>query len=136
MSGTLNVRWCGPAPCPRDEPFEEVVLVDRPRLEQLDRHPVARSGAEPDLHRPEADRLAAEQDGAAELARQEAQRVGSVGRGERDVVQVVSVGHEAGRLCDAVPGPINGSPRPARVTRFEMNQPMVRVIRPATASMM
>ena len=46
---------------------------------------------------PKADRLAAEEDGAAELAGEEAQRVGGVGRGERDVVEVVAVGHERGQ---------------------------------------
>ena len=47
---------------PGDEPREEVVLLDRPRLEQLDGHAVAVARAEPHLHRPEADRLAAEED--------------------------------------------------------------------------
>ena len=39
----------------RDEPGEEVVLLGLPRFEQLDRHAVAGVGAEPHLHRPEAD---------------------------------------------------------------------------------
>ena len=54
---------------PGDEPREEVVLLDRPRLEQLDRHPVAVGRADPHLHRAEADRLAAEDHGAAERGR-------------------------------------------------------------------
>ena len=54
--------------------------------------------AEPHLHRPEADRLAAEDDGAAERAGEEAQRVRRVGGRERDVVEVVAVGHESGRF--------------------------------------
>ncbi len=56
--------------------------------------PVART--EPHLHRAEADRLAAEQDRAAELAGEELQRRRGVGRGQRDVVEVVAVGHAGG----------------------------------------
>ena len=127
---------------PGDEAREEVVLVDRPRLEELDGHAVAVAGAEPHLHRAKADRLTAEEDGAAEVAREEAQRVGGVGRGERDVVEVVAVGHERGRLGDgcrpAVP-PGRRTPerhRPARVNRFARTQPMAKTTRPATASRM
>ena len=90
--------WCGPAAVAGDEAGEEVVLVDRPRFEQLDGHAVAVAGTEPHLHRTEADRLAAEQDRAAELAGEELQRRCGVGRGQRDVVEVVAVGHEPGRL--------------------------------------
>ena len=83
---------------PRDEAGEEVVLVDRPRFEQLDRHAVAvgdrratpasagsRSHWPPKMTVPPS------------VAGEEAQRVRGVGRGERDVVEVVAVGHEAGR---------------------------------------
>ena len=73
----------------RDESCEEVVALDRPGFEQLDRHAVTFGGADPHLHRAEADRLAAEDDGAAERAGEEPQRVGAVSeRGERDVVEV------------------------------------------------
>ena len=86
----------GAVPC--DEAREEVVSLDIPRLEQLDRHAVAVVGAEPHLHRPEPDRLPAEDDRATELTGEETQCGRSIGRGERDVVEVVRVGHEPGRL--------------------------------------
>jgi len=81
-----------------DETGEEVALIDRPGFEQLDRHAVAVARAEPYLHRTESDALAAEQDRPAELSGQEAQRVGGVGGRERDVVEVVAIGHERARL--------------------------------------
>src|SRR5262249_32319826 len=81
-----------------EKPREEVLLVDVAGFQQLDRHSVALLGAEPYLHGPKADALAAEEDGAAERAGEVAQRVGSVGCRERDMVEVVAVGHESGRL--------------------------------------
>ena len=83
----------------RDEPREEVVLLDGPRFEELDRHPVAVGCADEHLHRAEPDRLPAEDHGPAERAREEAQRFGGVGRGERDVVEVVAGAHGGGRLA-------------------------------------
>ena len=59
---------------PRDEAGEEVVLFGRPRFEQLDAHAVAVGVADEHLHRTEADRTAAEDDGAAERAGEEPER--------------------------------------------------------------
>src|SRR5262249_33437137 len=84
----------------RDEASEEVVLVDGPWFQELDGHAVAVARSEPDLHRTEPGALPAEEDGPAEAAGEEAQSVRRVGRGERDVVEVVAVGHERGRLFE------------------------------------
>ena len=85
---------------PRDESREEVVLLDRPRLQQLHRHPVAIRGADPHLHRTEPDRLAAEDHRSAQSAGEKAQRVGRVGGRQRNMVEVVSGAHGGGRLGD------------------------------------
>ena len=94
--------------------------LDGPRLEQLDGHAVAVVVADPDLHRAEAEALAAEDHRAAERAGQEPQRVRGVGGGERDVVEVVPV-HAADRDQGFA---ATGVPRPARVKRAATNQPM------------
>ena len=84
---------------PRDEAGEEVVLLGRPRFEQLDGHAVAVGVADASTcigRKPIA--VTAEDDRAAERAGEEAQRVGGVGRRERDVVEVVVVhGLRSGR---------------------------------------
>jgi hypothetical protein len=70
-----------------DEALEEVVPLDVPRLEQLDIH--ARGGVpQPQLHGPEADAVAAEQDDPAELADEDVECVAHVARRQGYVVQV------------------------------------------------
>src|SRR5258708_4011227 len=80
---TLNVMWCGPA------------------LEELPRHAVAVLRARPPLRGAEPDRMAAEDQGPAERAGKELQRLGRVDRGEGNMVEVVCGGHGGGRLCCA-----------------------------------
>ena len=75
---------------PSEEPGEKVVLFRQPWFEQLDRHAVAGLVADEHLHRPEADRLAAEDHGAAEPTGQEPQRGRGVVARDRDVVEVVA----------------------------------------------
>ena len=79
---------------PRDEAGEEVVLFGRPRFEQFDAHAVAVGIAHEDLHRTEADGSATEDDGAAQRAGEEPERLGGVGRRERDVVEGVLVARD------------------------------------------
>jgi hypothetical protein len=78
----------GPVAVAGEESRKEVVAIDLPRFEQLDRHAVAGVGAEPHLHRPETDRLASEDDASAEVASEKAQGGGRVGGGERDVIEI------------------------------------------------
>ena len=72
---------------PGDEPLEKVVPFDVPGLEQLDVH-AARGIAQPQLHGPEPDAVAAEQDGPAELAHEDVEGVADVARRQGYVVQV------------------------------------------------
>ncbi len=103
---------------PGDESREEVVLIHRPRLEQLDRHAVAVVGSHPDLHGPEADRLAAEDDRPAERAGEESQRVGRVDGAERNMVEVVIGSHGGGRLGGRVAHVLTRGSLPARRVPF------------------
>ena len=70
-----------------EEPLEEVVPLDVPRLEQLDFMPPS-SVAEEHLHRPEPGLLAADEDGAAEIADEQVERGAGVVRRQRDVIEV------------------------------------------------
>ena len=68
-SGTLNVRWCGPAPWRATKRARKSLrsVAHGSSSSMLMPSPVG--VADPHLHRAEADRLAAEDDGAAELRR-------------------------------------------------------------------
>ena len=70
-----------------EEALEEVVVLDVPRLEQLDVHALGLV-AEAHLHRPEAGAVPAEEHQAAELADEEVEGGADVARREGDVVEI------------------------------------------------
>ena len=125
-SATLKVMWCGPAPCRATNRARKSLRSTAHGSSSSTGMPSPSCGADPDLHRPEADRLAAEDHGAAERAGEEAQRVGGVGGGERDVVEVVCGGHGGGRLCCAERRrEPKGSGRGIRVVQQRVRAPAV-----------
>ena len=89
-SGTLNVRWCGPAPWRATNRARKSLCSGSPRFEQLDAHAVAGVVADPHLHRAEPDDWPPKMT-VPPSAGQEPQRVRRVGGGERDVIEVVGV---------------------------------------------
>ena len=94
--GDLARHVMGTGAVALEEASEEVVAFDLPRFEQLDGHAVAVVASEPDLHRTEPDRLPAEDDPPAHAPGQRAQRFRCVGCRERDVIEVVVIGHGGG----------------------------------------
>jgi len=70
-----------------DEALEEIALVRRPGLEQLEVHALV-DVAQPHGHGAEAGALAAEENDAAELADQHGERVRDIARRQSHVIQI------------------------------------------------